>query len=322
MDLGTLTNATAELLLYGLVDGIVLTGLIWILIRTLRNLSAATTYLMLYLTLVAILLVLIFTALPEFPTRQGTPNAVSDLAEAPVATAEGPAAQPIPAIEPSTAASSPLEPSTAASTPPAPSPTAPALEGSAPVEATPPRTLASLPRISSLPVPASWLTVISSLFLLGFLFMAVRLLRGYLLLYRCRARSLLASAQHQLLLKSLRERMGVKRSVELRTSQDLSAPMAAGLIRLVIFLPENLTEQVSEDELEQILLHELAHLARRDDWMQLGQRLTQAVLFFHPAVHWLSRRLNLERELACDDWVVSKLRWSTQEVCRVLAESR
>ena len=82
--------------------------------------------------------------------------------------------------------------------------------------------------------------------------------------------------------------------------------MAAGLIRPVIFLPENLTEQISEDELEQILLHELAHLARRDDWAQLGQRLTQAVLFFHPAVHWLSKRLNLERELACDDWVVSK----------------
>ncbi len=260
---------------------------------------------MLYLTLVAILLVPIFTALPELPTiRQGTPNIISDLAEAPVApvaTAEGPAAQPTPALEVSTAASTPPVPS-----PPVPSTTAPALEGSAPVEATPARSLGSLPRISSLSVPASWFTVISGLFLVGFLFMAVRLLRGYLLLYRCRARSLPASAQHQLLLKSLRKRMGVRRTVELRTSTDLSVPMAAGLIRPVIFLPEDLTEQVSEDELEQILLHELAHLARGDDWTQLGQRLTQALLFFHPAVHWLSRRLNLERELACDDWVVSR----------------
>ena len=201
MDLGTLTNATAELLLFGLVAGVVLTGLTWLLIRTLRSLTAATTYLMLYLTLVAILLVPIFKALPEFPTtRQGTPNIISDLAEAPVApvaTAEGPAAQPTPALEVSTATLSPPVPSPQYR----PSPTAPALEGSAAVEPTPPRTLASLPRISSLSVPASWLTVISSLFIVGFLFMAVRLLRGYLLLHRCRARSLPASDQHQLLLK-------------------------------------------------------------------------------------------------------------------------
>ena len=309
MNLGTLTNATAELLLYGLVAGFVLTGLTWLLIRTLRNLTAVTTYLMLYLTLVAIVLVPIFRALPDIPSsRQGTPNTVSDLPEALTATNEGPTTRPTPATAegPAAQAAPALEPSTAASSPPAPSPAATALEGSASVEPTPPRALASLPRISSVRVPASWLTVISGLFLVGFLYMAVRLFRGYLLLRRCRARSLPASDQHQLLLKGLKERMGVKRTVQLRTSKELSVPMAAGLIRPVIFLPETLTRQVSEDELGQILLHELAHLARRDDWTQLGQRLTQALLFFHPAVHWLSRRLNLERELACDDWVVSK----------------
>ena len=124
MDLGTLTNATAELLLFGLVAGVVLTGLTWLLIRTLRSLTAATTYLMLYLTLVAILLVPIFKALPEFPTtRQGTPNIISDLAEAPVApvaTAEGPAAQPTPALEVSTATLSPPVPSPQYRPPPPP----------------------------------------------------------------------------------------------------------------------------------------------------------------------------------------------------------
>ncbi len=63
-------------------------------------------------------------------------------------------------------------------------------------------------------------------------------------------------------------------------------------------------EDGNEGELEQVLRHELAHVNRRDDWGNLWQQIIEAGLFFHPAVWWISRRLSLEREIACDDLVL------------------
>jgi hypothetical protein len=76
------------------------------------------------------------------------------------------------------------------------------------------------------------------------------------------------------------------------------------LSRPAILLPCCLVEKLSAEELDQVGLHEMAHLARWDDWTNLVQKLIEAVFFFHPAVHWIGRQLNLEREIACDDWVI------------------
>jgi hypothetical protein len=62
---------------------------------------------------------------------------------------------------------------------------------------------------------------------------------------------------------------------------------------------------LTPEEFEQVLCHELAHLRRFDDWTQLLHAIAQSLLFFHPAVYWIGRRLRTEREIACDDWVVS-----------------
>lgn len=96
-----------------------------------------------------------------------------------------------------------------------------------------------------------------------------------------------------------------RRSARLCGSAEIVVPMAAGLRSPVILVPESLPGQLSEEEFEQVLVHELAHIQRRDDWTNLAQKLIEAVWFFHPAVRWIGRRLNLEREIACDDWVVS-----------------
>ena len=53
-------------------------------------------------------------------------------------------------------------------------------------------------------------------------------------------------------------------------------------------------------------MHELGHLKRWDDWTNLGQKVVRALLFFHPAVWWIDSRLSLEREIACDEFVVAK----------------
>lgn len=81
--------------------------------------------------------------------------------------------------------------------------------------------------------------------------------------------------------------------------------MAIGIWRPTILFPLGLEDQLSEDELDHVALHELGHLRRWDDWTRLAQRLAEAMLFLQPAVHLIGRRLNLEREIACDDRVVA-----------------
>jgi hypothetical protein len=58
--------------------------------------------------------------------------------------------------------------------------------------------------------------------------------------------------------------------------------------------------------LNQVVLHELAHLRRWDDWTNLAQKIVRALFFFHPAVWWIEKKLSLEREMACDDAVLAE----------------
>jgi beta-lactamase regulating signal transducer with metallopeptidase domain len=95
-----------------------------------------------------------------------------------------------------------------------------------------------------------------------------------------------------------------RRRARVLVSSEIVAPVAAGVVRPAVLVPEYLLGELSEGELEQVLTHELAHIRRWDDWTNLAQKLVEALLFFHPAVIWIGRRLTLEREIACDDWVV------------------
>ena len=72
-----------------------------------------------------------------------------------------------------------------------------------------------------------------------------------------------------------------------------------------VILPEPLLAKLSTDELDHVILHELAHVARRDDWTNLAARAATALVGWHPAAAWVLRRIDREREIACDDWVVA-----------------
>jgi beta-lactamase regulating signal transducer with metallopeptidase domain len=96
------------------------------------------------------------------------------------------------------------------------------------------------------------------------------------------------------------------RSARLMICDDLSGPAVIGLHRPCIALPSSLLGSLAVDELDQIILHEYAHVQRRDDWIRLAQTLLEAAVWIHPATIWLSRGLNLEREVACDDWVIAR----------------
>ena len=96
------------------------------------------------------------------------------------------------------------------------------------------------------------------------------------------------------------------RRAEVRLSDNLRIPTAVGFFRPLIVIPSWALEELSPEELNSVLLHELEHLRRWDDWTNLAQKIVKAVLFFHPAVWWIENRLTLEREMACDDIVLAQ----------------
>ncbi|TXI28938.1 MAG: hypothetical protein E6Q64_05725 [Ottowia sp.] len=105
--------------------------------------------------------------------------------------------------------------------------------------------------------------------------------------------------------EALRRGLGIARRVAVRFSADVLTPFTARLIRPVVWLPLSLLAQLPRAQVEALLAHELAHVARMD-WLWNGvQCVVEALLFFHPAAWWLGRRIRIEREHACDDRAVA-----------------
>lgn len=99
-------------------------------------------------------------------------------------------------------------------------------------------------------------------------------------------------------------RAGIKRTVRLLQSARVRTPMALGVLRPVILVPLGFFAQVDALGAEAVLAHELAHLRRMDPLVNGLQCLLETLLFFHPAVHFISRRVRTERECCCDDEAV------------------
>jgi len=99
----------------------------------------------------------------------------------------------------------------------------------------------------------------------------------------------------------------LKRRARLLISRDVASPMAVGFLHPAVILPESLPGELEPSEMEHILLHESAHLARSDDWSNLLARLLGAALAPHPVAWWILRQIEREREIACDDWVVARV---------------
>ena len=96
------------------------------------------------------------------------------------------------------------------------------------------------------------------------------------------------------------------RPVEVCSSPDVHVPTAIGFFKPVVLIPNWTLGELPAEDLKAIVLHELAHLRRGDDWTNLAQKLVRIVFFFHPAVWWIERRLALEREMACDEVVLAE----------------
>jgi beta-lactamase regulating signal transducer with metallopeptidase domain len=164
-----------------------------------------------------------------------------------------------------------------------------------------------LTRPSEITMPGSWALYI---FAAWFLIAAVGLLRvgiGFWHLHRLRKSCVPVDvATLDPLLQKTLEEFDSARGVQICVSDRLRVPTAIGFTKALVVIPSWTMREISATELNAILLHELAHLRRRDDWTNLVQKVVGALLFFHPAVWWIEKKLALEREMACDDLVLAQ----------------
>lgn len=150
------------------------------------------------------------------------------------------------------------------------------------------------------------LPVAAAVWCFGVALLALRLMGGWLALRRWRHGASPALPDHAVTaVGRITEQLALPRRVEVRVSERSGHPLAFGLLRPVVLLPASAATHLPPDLLEAMIAHELAHIRRHDLWVNLFQRVAETLLFYHPAVWWVSGRMRLERELCCDDLAVS-----------------
>jgi beta-lactamase regulating signal transducer with metallopeptidase domain len=104
---------------------------------------------------------------------------------------------------------------------------------------------------------------------------------------------------------SLQNALGIRRVIHFCESLHLEAPAVAGWFRPTVFLPLTAITGLSADQLDAVIAHELTHIRRLDAFVNLFQIAVETLLFYHPAVWWLSKRVRAERENCCDDVAIA-----------------
>lgn len=130
--------------------------------------------------------------------------------------------------------------------------------------------------------------------------MALRMVAGLLWIERAATHER-ADPAWQARIERMATQFGIGRAVRLRVVERLGSPITAGWWRPVVLVPAALVTSMPTHLLEALLAHELAHVKRHDYLVNLGQNLVETLLFYHPAVWWISNRIRVEREQIADD---------------------
>lgn len=169
-------------------------------------------------------------------------------------------------------------------------------------------------------VPPAWLSWVAAAWMLGVVFFCLRLLGGWTIAERLRRRQVWpASRQWQEAFDRLRMRLRVSRPVRLLVSGIVHAPAVVGLLRPVVLVPAGALAGLPPEQMEAVLLHELAHIRRSDNLVNALQSVVETLLFYHPAVWWVSGHMRSEREVCCDDAAIA-VTGDAQSYARALAE--
>jgi beta-lactamase regulating signal transducer with metallopeptidase domain len=146
------------------------------------------------------------------------------------------------------------------------------------------------------------LTSFVELWFVGVLLFSLRTAGGFFVIARLRRRdSKPMSADLLALCREMQGRLGITRAIRYCESLHLDAPAVVGWFRPVVLLPITALTGLTELQLRAIIAHELAHIRRFDAFFNLFQVAAETLLFYHPAVWWLSKRIRSERENCCDD---------------------
>lgn len=103
----------------------------------------------------------------------------------------------------------------------------------------------------------------------------------------------------------LKEQLGIRQVVAFMESPLAAVPCVAGFLRPIILVPAGLLTNLPPDQIDAILLHELAHIKRRDFIINLLQTFVETLFFFNPALLWMSSIIREQRENCCDDLALS-----------------
>jgi beta-lactamase regulating signal transducer with metallopeptidase domain len=150
------------------------------------------------------------------------------------------------------------------------------------------------------------LTIFVELWFIGVMLFSLRTAGGFFVIARLRRRE--SKPMNPVLLALCREmqrRLGISRAVRYCESLHLDAPAVVGWFCPVVLLPISALSGLTELQLRAVVAHELAHVRRLDAFFNLFQVVAETLLFYHPAVWWLSKRIRAERENCCDDVALS-----------------
>ncbi len=173
-----------------------------------------------------------------------------------------------------------------------------------------PRPAASAPATPLPPLDASnldhalpWAV---GLWAIGVVILSLRLAGGWAWLHwlRRRPRTMPGPDKIQLCLLRLCDRMGLASNIRIYLCEGVRGPTVMGWLRPVILVPPAAVLGMTPEQMEMILAHELAHILRHDYAINLIQSCVEVLLFYHPAVWWISSKIRQERELCCDDLAV------------------
>lgn len=147
--------------------------------------------------------------------------------------------------------------------------------------------------------------LIVTVWVLGLVFFMLKMLGGLLYIQRLRQRyTSPMPRQWQEMLGSLAGELGLGRTIRLAESALVRVPMVVGWLKPVILMPLGAVNNLTPAQVEAILAHELAHIARHDYLLNLMQSIVEILLYFNPAVWWISSNIRTERENCCDDIAV------------------
>lgn len=156
------------------------------------------------------------------------------------------------------------------------------------------------------PAPSDALPWLVEAWLFGVALLSLRSAGGFLLLEReRRKRCSVVTDQILEICYTLQDQLGITRAIQYCQCKWLQAPAVIGWFHPLVFLPATALTGLSGEQLQAVIAHELAHIRRFDQFVNVFQVLVETLLFYHPAVWWLNKRIRTEREHCCDEIAVS-----------------